>query len=78
MEDKTVNNYFKLVMHTTAQCFSPLTGIYYDKKNSLSARKIFADSKLLKMYCDCGSMFSFEQLRKRILNYNNIKIKKPI
>jgi hypothetical protein len=45
------------------------------KKTAL-ARIQFADSKLLKMICDCSDIFEYEKTRKRIIEFNTNIIKK--
>lgn len=61
--------HFNLALEVAKYCFAPVP----QKNNTdevYQTRRDFADSKMLKMLCDCTDNLSFETLKEAILLYN--------
>lgn len=69
--NKEINEaHFNLIFAVINRCFfaPPRIGC----EIVVRGRIRFANSKLLKMWCDCAENFEYKKLRKRIIDYNKI------
>ena len=62
--------YFNLITETVRHCFTAINS-GDNKKNVINGRLKFADSTLLKIYCDCSNIFTFKEISKLIKLFNN-------
>jgi len=72
MNEKILMAHFNLVAEAIGECFTKPKNCQtaLDFKRVKETRIKFANSQLVKMWCDCSNNFEYEKLKKRILNAN--------
>lgn len=66
--------HFNLIAEVIKECFKPITFsntlTYKDIKDIKNIRNKFADSQLLKMWCDISDNFEYTRLSNAIKEFN--------
>lgn len=72
MNNKILMAHFNLVAFAIEDCFKKPKNCQtaHDFRMVKEARIKFANSQLVKMWCDCSENFEYEKLKKRILTAN--------